>query len=63
MKGIQFVLDDKGNQTAVIIDLKKYGDLWEDFYDSLTAYQRKDEPRETLDTVKKKLIQKGKLRG
>ena len=26
MKGIQFVLDDKGDQTAVIIDLKKYGD-------------------------------------
>ena len=63
MKGIQFVLDDKGDHTAVIIDLKKHGDLWEDFYDSLTANQRKDEPRETLDTVKKKLIQKGKLRG
>jgi hypothetical protein len=53
IKGIQFVLNDKGDHTAVIINLKKHGDLWEDFYDSLTAKQRKDEPRETLDTVKK----------
>ena len=42
MKGIQFVLDDKGDHTAVIIDLKKHGDLWEDFYDSLTANQKRD---------------------
>jgi hypothetical protein len=37
MEGIQFVVDDKGERTAVIIDLKKYSELWEDFYDSLTA--------------------------
>jgi hypothetical protein len=31
MKGVQFVIDDKGKKTAVLIDLKKWGKLWEDF--------------------------------
>ncbi|MBF0563976.1 MAG: hypothetical protein HQK89_01905 [Nitrospirae bacterium] len=63
MKGIQYIMDDKGDRTAVVIDLKKYGDIWEDFYDGIIASERKDEPRESLETVKEKLIQKGKLRG
>ncbi len=61
MKGIQFVTDDKGQKTAVLIDLKKYGEFWEDFYDSLTAAERADEPRETLEFVRKRLQQQGKL--
>jgi len=53
MKGIQFITDDQGRKTAVLIDLKKYGELWEDIYDSLLAQKRAGEPRETLETVKK----------
>jgi hypothetical protein len=53
MKGIQFVTDEQGRKTAVLIDLKKYGELWEDIYDSLLAQKRADEPRESLETVKK----------
>jgi len=37
MEGIQFVTNDKDQRIAVTIDLRKYGELWEDFYDSLTA--------------------------
>lgn len=55
MKGIQFVTDDAGKKTAVLIDLKKYGELWEDFYDSLVARERATEPRESLESVKKRL--------
>lgn len=55
MKGIQFVIDDKGRKTAVIIDLKKHGELWEDFYDCLVAAERKDEPRESLESVKPRI--------
>ena len=55
MEGIQFVTNDKGQKVAVVIDLQKYGDIWEDFYDSLTARLRANEPRETLDSVKKRL--------
>ena len=37
MQGIQFLIDDKGHKTAVLIDLKEHGELWEDIYDSLVA--------------------------
>jgi hypothetical protein len=61
MEGIQFVTDDKGRKTAVLIDLKKYGELWEDFYDALIARQRASEPRESLEIVREKLRRQGKL--
>ena len=61
MKGVKYVVNDKGDKTAVIIDLKKYGELWEDFQDTVTARLRADEPRETLESVKKRLG--GKLVG
>jgi hypothetical protein len=61
LKGIQFVVDEQGEKTAVQIDLKKYGDLWEDIYDTLVANLRSGEPRESLEDVKKTLIQAGKL--
>ena len=63
LKGIQFVVDERGEKTAVQIDLKKYGDLWEDFYDTLIAQARGDEPRESLEEVKQVLISQGKLDG
>ncbi len=56
MKGIQFVSDHNGQKVAVQIDLRKYGELWEDFYDSLLAHVRKDEPRESLEDVKQRLL-------
>ena len=43
MTGIQFVTDDKGRKTAVLIDLKKHGQMWEDFYDVLVSQSRRDE--------------------
>jgi hypothetical protein len=43
MTGIQFVTDDKGRRTAVLIDLKKHGALWEDFWDGLVSESRRKE--------------------
>ncbi len=63
MKGIQFVTNDKGKKVAVMIDLLKHGELWEDFYDSLTAHLRAHEPQETLESVKKRLRKQGKING
>ena len=63
MSGIEFVVDDKGTKKAVVIDLKKYGDIWEDFYDTLVARQRAHEPRESLAAVKARLRRAGKLDG
>jgi len=61
VKGIQFLVDDTGEKKAVLIDLKKYGDLWEDLYDSILVQDRQDEPRESLDVVRERLRRKGKL--
>ena len=55
MKGIDFVVDRDGEKKAVIIDLKRYHALWEDFYDTLLAQERQNEPRETLDEVRKRM--------
>ena len=52
MQGIQFVTDDSGKKVAVMIDLKKHGELWEDFYDRALAEARRDEPRESPESVK-----------
>jgi predicted metal-dependent hydrolase len=61
LKGIHFVVDKSGEKTAVQIDLKKYGNLWEDFYDTLIAVSRTDESRQTLEEVKRRLNDKRKL--
>ena len=63
MQGINYVTNEDGKRVAVMIDLKKHGELWEDFYDGLTAKKRKGEPRESLDAVRNLLKRKGKLNG
>jgi len=55
MSGISYVVNDRGRKTAVVIDLGKHADLWEDFYDSLLVRARKSEPRESLETVRTRL--------
>ena len=55
VRGVQFVVDSFGRKTAVQIDLKKQRRLWEDFYDRALAKQRASEPRESLETVKKRV--------
>ncbi len=63
MQGINYVTNEEGERVAVLIDLKKNGELWEDFYDGLTVKKREKEPRQSIESVKKSLIEKGKLRG
>ena len=63
MNGIQFLTDEAGHKTAVLIDIKRNRVLWEDFYDTLLASKRCNEPRESLDDVRRKLNQGGKLNG
>lgn len=62
MKGIQFVVDEHGEKTAVVIDLKRHSEVWEDFVDVASAKSRQEEPRETLAAVKRRLYRTGKLR-
>ena len=43
MTGIQYVTDEKGRKVAVQIDLKKYGEIWEDLKDGIIAESRRKE--------------------
>jgi hypothetical protein len=61
LEGIQFVTDATGKRKAVMLDLERYGELWEDIYDILLAREREDEPRESLGDVRQLLIADGKL--
>jgi len=61
MEGINYVLDDKNEKIAVQIDLTRYGDIWEDFYDSLIAELRKGEEKIELEELIGNLKREGKL--
>jgi len=58
MKGVHYLVDDRGARQAVVIDLKEQGELWEDFYDRALAESRRDEPRESLESLKAKLLKR-----
>jgi hypothetical protein len=51
LPGIRYVVDAGGKRTAVVIDLDRHGELWEDIYDRLLSAERADEPRESLAAV------------
>jgi len=55
MSGVTFMVDSSGKKTAAVIDLRRHGKLWEDFYDMMLAASRAHEPRESLDFVKRRL--------
>ncbi len=55
MKGISFLVNEAGDKTAVILDLRKHRRIWEDMYDLMLVESRKNEPRESLEQVRKRL--------
>ncbi len=55
MKGIQYVMDDRGKKTAVIIDLSVWGELWEDIYDVLVSISRMGEGRVKWEDLKSEM--------
>ena len=56
IEGVDFVVDVAGERKAVLIDLRRHREIWEDFYDTLLVHERADEPRESLEEVKKKVL-------
>jgi hypothetical protein len=63
MSGISFVVDERGRKTAAVIDLQRHGRAWEDFYDTLLTQSRENEPRESIESVKRRLKLKRKRNG
>lgn len=62
VRGVQFVVDGTGRKVAVIIDLKRTTRLWEDFCDVALAQSRAKEPRESLESVRRRLRHGGNRR-
>ncbi len=55
MKGIQYVTDDTGKQTAALVDLEEWGDLWLDFLDGIEAEREPKEPSVSWSLLKKEM--------
>ena len=61
MRGVQFLVDEAGAKTGVLIDLKKNPELWEDLHDRTLVKTRRKEPRESLETVRRRLVSRKRL--
>lgn len=51
----QFVVDESGRKTAVILPVEEYDELLEDIHDLAVIAERKDEPTINFDELKKRL--------
>ena len=59
----QFIVDQAGKKTAVIIPLKDYQRLMEDLHDLSVVVERCHEPTIGLDELKQRLAADGLIRG
>jgi PHD/YefM family antitoxin component YafN of YafNO toxin-antitoxin module len=57
----QYVIDTKGNKTAVIVPLKRYEQLMEDLHDLAVVAERREEKPISLEEMKRQLREDGLL--
>ena len=57
----QYIVDEKGQKTAVIIPVEEYEEFLEDIHDLAIIAERRDEPTMTFEELKKKLRRDGLL--
>jgi len=57
----QYVIDEKGRTTAVIIPVDEYEELLEDIHDLAIIADRRDEPAISFEKLKEKLKKDGLL--
>ncbi|MFQ6026415.1 MAG: hypothetical protein ACE5Q6_02745 [Dehalococcoidia bacterium] len=60
---IRFLVDEKGRKQAVVLPIKQYQELLEDLEDLALIAERRGEPSEPLEAVKRKLEEKWKNTG
>lgn len=54
----QYIVDEDGRKTAVVLPIKEYEQLLDDLEDLAVIAERKDEPAEPLDAVTERLEKK-----
>jgi hypothetical protein len=57
MKGIQYIIDETGEKTAVVIDLQQWGKLWDEFFQYLLDRSADNENWIHQDPFREKLDQ------
>ncbi len=63
MSGVQYITDENGKKTSVVLDLKVHSELWEDIQDLMVSRSRMKEKSTPLAKVKASLVASGRLRG
>lgn len=57
----QYIVDEKGEKTAVILPMKEYEELLEDINDLGVVAERRNEPTITFEELKERLRKDGLL--
>ncbi len=57
----QYLVDDSGKKTAVVLPVEEYEELLEDIHDLAVIAERKDESTTSFDELKKRLEADGLL--
>lgn len=60
-KVAQYVVDEKGKRTAVILPVEEYEELLEDLHDLAIIAERQEEPTVSFEKLKQKLKRDGLL--
>jgi hypothetical protein len=63
MRGVQFLVNEDGEKTSVLLDLRELGDLWEDFYDILVTRSRAQEDSVSWESLEVELEQESSNHG
>jgi len=61
VKKIQYITDEDGNKTSVVMPVEEYQEILEDIQDLVAIAERKDEESVSLDKIKKTLKADGFL--
>ena len=51
----QYIVDENGKKTAVVIPMEEYQRLLEDLHDLTVVAERRDEPTVSLDELRRRL--------
>ena len=57
----QYIVDEKGQKTAVVLPVEEYEELLEDLHDLAIIAERRDEPAIPFGELKKRLEEDGLL--
>jgi hypothetical protein len=57
----QFIIDESGKKTAIILSVEDYEELLEDIHDLAIIAERKNEPTVSFEELKKRLKTDGLL--